>query len=108
MTNQPTTSRFVLRKGAVDGKWMIWDRERHGPARLERGLAGFTKFYVRERVYGLACEIARRAGSEAPRASDTHQLRGGNERPRERGRQLRRLASIARNEARPLTPAFPQ
>ena len=26
MTDQPTTtSRFVLRKGAVDGKWMIWD-----------------------------------------------------------------------------------
>jgi hypothetical protein len=27
MTDQPTTSRFVLRKGAVEGKWMIWDRE---------------------------------------------------------------------------------
>jgi hypothetical protein len=39
MTNQPTTSRFVLRKGAVEGKWMIWDRERRGPAWLERGLA---------------------------------------------------------------------
>ena len=39
MTNQPTTSRFVLRKGAVEGKWMIWDRERRGPARLMRGLA---------------------------------------------------------------------
>ena len=37
---------------------MIWDRERRGPARLERGLAGFTKFYVRERVYGLACELS--------------------------------------------------
>jgi hypothetical protein len=39
MTNQPTTSRFVLRKGAVKNKWMIWDRERRGPARLLRGLA---------------------------------------------------------------------
>jgi len=39
MTDQPTTSRFVLRKGAVEGKWMIWDRERRGPARLLRGLA---------------------------------------------------------------------
>jgi hypothetical protein len=39
MTNQPTTSRFVLRKGAVQDKWMIWDRERRGPARLLRGLA---------------------------------------------------------------------
>jgi hypothetical protein len=34
-----TPSRFVLRKGAVEGKWMIWDRERRGPARLVRGLA---------------------------------------------------------------------
>jgi hypothetical protein len=39
MTNQPTTSRFVLRKGAAEGKWMIWDRELRGPAPLERGLA---------------------------------------------------------------------
>jgi hypothetical protein len=39
MTNQPTTPRFVLRKGAAEGKWMIWDRELRGPARLERGLA---------------------------------------------------------------------
>ena len=40
MTDQPTTtSRFVLRKGAAEGKWMIWDRERRGPAKLERGLA---------------------------------------------------------------------
>ena len=39
MTDQPTTSRFVLRKGAVQDKWMIWDRERRGPARLLRGLA---------------------------------------------------------------------
>jgi hypothetical protein len=39
MTNQPTTSRFVLRKGAAEGKWMIWDRELRGPVRLERGLA---------------------------------------------------------------------
>jgi hypothetical protein len=37
MTDQPTTSRFVLRKGAVQDKWMIW--ERRGPARLLRGLA---------------------------------------------------------------------
>jgi hypothetical protein len=40
MTNhRPTTPRFVLRKGAAEGKWMIWDRERRGPAKLERGLA---------------------------------------------------------------------
>jgi hypothetical protein len=39
MTDQPTTSRFVLRKGAVQDKWMVWDRERRGPARLLRGLA---------------------------------------------------------------------
>jgi hypothetical protein len=39
MTNQPTTSRFVLRKGAAEGKWMIWDRELRGPAKLERGFA---------------------------------------------------------------------
>ena len=39
MTDQPTASRFVLRKGAVQGKWMIWDRELRGPAKLERGLA---------------------------------------------------------------------
>jgi hypothetical protein len=39
VTDQPTTFRFVLRKGTVEGKWMIWDRERRGPARLERGLA---------------------------------------------------------------------
>ena len=40
MTDQPTTtSRFVLRKGAAEGKWMIWDRGRRGPARLVRGLA---------------------------------------------------------------------
>jgi hypothetical protein len=59
MTDQPTTtSRFVLRKGAAEGKWMIWDRERRGPAQLEYCLAGFTKFYVRERVYGLACELS--------------------------------------------------
>jgi hypothetical protein len=46
MTDQPTTtSRFVLRKGAAEGKWMIWDRERRGPAWLERGL-------------GLACELS--------------------------------------------------
>lgn len=36
---QATTSRFVLRKGAVAGKWMVWDRKCRGPARLERGLA---------------------------------------------------------------------
>ena len=56
--HRPTVSRFVLRKGAAEGKWMIWDRERRGPARLERGLACFAKFYVRERVYGLACELS--------------------------------------------------
>jgi hypothetical protein len=39
MTDQPNTSRFVLRKGAAEGKWMIWDRERRGPAQLERGSA---------------------------------------------------------------------
>ena len=58
MTDHPTTtSRFVLRKGAAKA-WMIWDRERRGPAHLEYCLAGFTKFYVRERVYGLACELS--------------------------------------------------
>src|SRR5215472_14089924 len=39
VTDQPSTARFVLRKGAVEGKWMIWDRERRGPARLQTGLA---------------------------------------------------------------------
>ncbi|RXG96360.1 hypothetical protein [Bradyrhizobium zhanjiangense] len=40
MTDQPTTpSRFVLRKGAMEGKWMVWDRQLRGPARLDRGIA---------------------------------------------------------------------
>jgi hypothetical protein len=36
---RPTVSRFVLRKGAVAGQWMIWDRNIRGPAKLERGFA---------------------------------------------------------------------
>jgi hypothetical protein len=39
MTDQPTASRYVLRKGAVHGQWMIWDRQGRGPAKLERGWA---------------------------------------------------------------------
>lgn len=39
MTDQPTVSRFILRKGAVEGKWMIWDRRIRAPARLQSGLA---------------------------------------------------------------------
>ncbi|MCK1753823.1 hypothetical protein IVA78_00930 [Bradyrhizobium sp. 137] len=39
MTDQPTPSRFVLRKGAVAGKWMVWDRQLRGPARLDHGKA---------------------------------------------------------------------
>lgn len=40
MTDHPTApSRFVLRKGAVAGKWMVWDRQLRGLARLERGKA---------------------------------------------------------------------
>jgi hypothetical protein len=39
MTDQPTAARFVLRKGAVHGQWMVWDRHVRGPARLRRGFA---------------------------------------------------------------------
>jgi hypothetical protein len=39
MTGQPTESRFLLRKGAVPGQWMIWDRNIRRPAELERGRA---------------------------------------------------------------------
>ena len=39
MTNQPTVSRFVVRKDA-QGKWMIWDRSARRPATpLTRGVA---------------------------------------------------------------------
>jgi hypothetical protein len=34
MTDQPTVSRFVVRKGTTRGKWMIWDRNARGPAKL--------------------------------------------------------------------------
>jgi hypothetical protein len=34
-----TGSRFLLRKGAEHGQWMVWDRQTGRVARLERGLA---------------------------------------------------------------------
>jgi hypothetical protein len=38
MTDQPTESRFVVRKDA-QGKWMIWDRSARRPATsLSRGV----------------------------------------------------------------------
>jgi hypothetical protein len=37
MTDSPTASRFLVRKGSLQHTWMIWDREIHGPAKLGRG-----------------------------------------------------------------------
>jgi hypothetical protein len=39
MKDRPTVSRYLVRKGAVPGQWMIWDREIRAPARLDRGVA---------------------------------------------------------------------
>ena len=32
--SEDTVSRFIVRKGSVEGKWMVWDREQRGPAKL--------------------------------------------------------------------------
>jgi hypothetical protein len=47
MNDRPT--RFLVRKGAKHGKWMIWDRQIRGPVRLERGWAtGLSEERARE------------------------------------------------------------
>jgi hypothetical protein len=33
----PPPSRFVVRKSAVRGKWMVWDRQIRGPAKMAQG-----------------------------------------------------------------------
>jgi hypothetical protein len=49
MTEQPTPSRFFVRKGTVQGTWMVWDRNIRRPARLERGWAtGLSEERARE------------------------------------------------------------
>ena len=53
MTDQPTESRFVMRKD-VEGKLMIWDRNIRGPARLERGFAtGLSEEQARQLLVQL-------------------------------------------------------
>jgi hypothetical protein len=50
----PIASRFVLRKGAAPGKWMIWDRNIRRPAELERGLAtGLSEEQARQLLVKL-------------------------------------------------------
>jgi hypothetical protein len=39
MTDLASITRYLVRKGSVAGTWMIWDRTRRGPARLEHGWA---------------------------------------------------------------------
>ena len=59
MTNLPNTPRYLVRKGAVAGTWMIWDRMVRGPVRLQRGWAT-----------GLSEERARQLLEQLTRAND--------------------------------------
>ena len=44
MTDDSTVSRFILRRGAIRGTWMVWDRKIRGPARLRLSWAtGFSE-----------------------------------------------------------------
>jgi hypothetical protein len=53
MTDQPTESRFFLRKDAR-GKWMVWDRNVRGPAKPERGFAtGLSEEQARQLLVQL-------------------------------------------------------
>ena len=35
----PHLPRFVVRKGIVEGSWMVWDRKTHRPAKMQQGVA---------------------------------------------------------------------
>jgi hypothetical protein len=65
MTDQPTVSRFVLRKGATQGQWMVWDSHVRGSAKLDRGFAA-----------GLSEERARQIIKQLRKASG-EQSEGG-------------------------------
>ena len=45
--NDRPASRFVARKDAR-GTWMVWDRERRGPAEPQRASAGLTETAAKE------------------------------------------------------------
>ena len=48
--------RFVVRKGSIEGPWMVWDRETHRPAKTKEGwAAGLTE----ERAHKLRESLTR-------------------------------------------------
>jgi hypothetical protein len=60
MTDQPTESRFVVRKDA-EGRLMIWDRNIRRPAELERGRAVGSS---EERARQLLLQLKQAYGEE--------------------------------------------
>lgn len=52
MNGSPTVSRFLIRQDAR-GTWMIWDRERRGPAEPKRITVGLTRPEAEELAWQL-------------------------------------------------------
>jgi hypothetical protein len=51
MTDVP---RYLVRKGAASGQWMIWDRSVRGPAKLKHGFAkGLSEEWARQIIEEL-------------------------------------------------------
>ena len=47
--DHPTEPRFMVRRDAKPGRWMVWDRQTRGPALLEHGRAtGLSEEEARE------------------------------------------------------------